>query len=154
VTDQPNWVASSAPFHLRMEPDPDSEILTSFRISHNGERARRRSNAQCNAPLPDSSTLRSYLIMVNLFLGLTNWALRREGVWGSWCIDPCFLHLGTSWRWVVSFTPLPLNPRGKRPRYSLDRRLGEPRSRSKWYGEVNILDATGTRTPTARSSSP
>jgi hypothetical protein len=27
-------------------------------------------------------------------------------------IDPRFLDLGTSWRWVVSFTPRPLNPRG------------------------------------------
>jgi hypothetical protein len=24
--------------------------------------------------------------------------LRHEGVWGSGCIDPCFLDLGTSWR--------------------------------------------------------
>jgi hypothetical protein len=33
---------------------------------------------------------------------------RLEDVWGSGCIDPHFLDLGTSWRWVVSFTPLPL----------------------------------------------
>jgi hypothetical protein len=39
---------------------------------------------------------------------LTNYALRHEGVWGSGCIDPHFLDLGTSWRWVVSFTPRPL----------------------------------------------
>jgi hypothetical protein len=32
---------------------------------------------------------------------------------GSGCIDPHFLDLGTSWRWVVSFTPRPLYPRGK-----------------------------------------
>jgi hypothetical protein len=35
-------------------------------------------------------------------------ALRHECVWESGCIDPYFLHPGTSWRWVVSFTPLPL----------------------------------------------
>jgi hypothetical protein len=31
---------------------------------------------------------------------------------------------------VVSFTPRPLYPRGKSPRYLLDRRLGGPQSRS------------------------
>jgi hypothetical protein len=31
------------------------------------------------------------------------------------CIDPHFLDLGTSWRWVVSFTPLPLYPRERAP---------------------------------------
>jgi hypothetical protein len=30
-------------------------------------------------------------------LFLTNLALRHEGVWGSGCIDPYFLYLGTSW---------------------------------------------------------
>jgi hypothetical protein len=29
----------------------------------------------------------------------------------EWCINPHFLDLGTSWRWVVSFTPRPLYPR-------------------------------------------
>jgi hypothetical protein len=49
---------------------------------------------------------------------------------GNGCIDPHFLNLGTNWRWVVSFTPLPLYTRGKSPRYPLDRRLGGPESRS------------------------
>jgi hypothetical protein len=34
---------------------------------------------------------------------------------GSGCIDPHFLDLGTSWSWVVSFTPLPLYPRERAP---------------------------------------
>jgi hypothetical protein len=42
---------------------------------------------------------------------------------GSGCADPRFLDLGTSLRWVVSFTPRPLYPRGKRHPYPLDRRL-------------------------------
>jgi hypothetical protein len=42
---------------------------------------------------------------------------RYEGVWENGCIDPHFLDLGTSWRWVVSFTSLLLYPRGKSPRY-------------------------------------
>jgi hypothetical protein len=33
------------------------------------------------------------------------------------CIDPHCLDLSISWRWVVSFTPLPLYPWGKRPQY-------------------------------------
>jgi hypothetical protein len=34
---------------------------------------------------------------------------------------------------VVSFTPRPLYPRGKSPRYLFDRRLGGPRSRSQYH---------------------
>jgi hypothetical protein len=37
--------------------------------------------------------------------------LRHEGVWGSGCIDPHFLDLGTSRRWVVSFMDRPLYPK-------------------------------------------
>jgi hypothetical protein len=66
--------------------------------------------------------------------------------YGSGCIDPHFLDLGTSGRRVVSFTPQPLYPRGKRPRSPLDRRFGGPQSRSGWYRVEKILDRTGTRT--------
>jgi hypothetical protein len=34
---------------------------------------------------------------------------------GSGCIDPHFLDLGTSWRWMVSFNPRPLYPRERTP---------------------------------------
>jgi hypothetical protein len=37
--------------------------------------------------------------------------------------------------WVISFTLRPLCPRGKRPRYHLDRRLGGPQRRSGRFGE-------------------
>jgi hypothetical protein len=47
---------------------------------------------------------------------------------------------------VVSFTPRPLYPRGKSPRYPLVRKLGGPQSRSGISGEENILDPTGTGT--------
>jgi hypothetical protein len=73
--------------------------------------------------------------------------------YGSGCIDPHFPDLGTSWRWVVSFTPRPFYHQGK-PRYLLDRRLGWPQSRSGRRGAEKIRDPTGTRTPTPRSSSP
>jgi len=35
--------------------------------------------------------------------------------WGSGGIAPCVLDLGTRWRWVVSFTPRPLYPKGRNP---------------------------------------
>jgi hypothetical protein len=79
---------------------------------------------------------------------LTNQVLRHEDVWGSGCIDPRILDLGTSWRWVVSFTHRPLYLRGKSPLYPLDRRLDGPQSRSGRRGEDTNLAPTGTRTPT------
>jgi hypothetical protein len=45
-------------------------------------------------------------------------------------------------------------PRGKSPRYPLDRRLGGPQSQSRRRGKEKILDFTGTRTPTPQSSNP
>jgi hypothetical protein len=80
--------------------------------------------------------------------------VRHEHVWGSGCIDPHFLDLGTSWRWVVSFTPLPPYPKGKSPRYPLERRLGGPQSWSGWRGKEKILDPTRNWTPTPWLSSP
>jgi hypothetical protein len=72
---------------------------------------------------------------------------------GSGCIDPHFLDLDTSWRWVDSFTPLPLYPRRKSPRYPFDRSLGGPHSWSGRRGEEKILDPTGTQTQTPWPSS-
>jgi hypothetical protein len=54
---------------------------------------------------------------------------------GSGGIAPRIFNLGTRWRWVVSFTPPPLYPQGKSPWYPLDKRLGEPQSRSGHSGE-------------------
>jgi hypothetical protein len=85
---------------------------------------------------------------------LTNWALRHEDVWrGGGCIGPYFLDLGTSSRWRVSFTPRPLYPREKSPRYQLNRRLGGSQSWFERHREVKIFETTGTPTPTPRSSS-
>jgi hypothetical protein len=64
---------------------------------------------------------------------------RHEGVWENGCIDPRFLEFGTSWRWVVSFTPRSLYPRVRSPWYPLDR-LGESQNRSGRHGEVEMLD--------------
>jgi hypothetical protein len=48
--------------------------------------------------------------------------------------------LGTNCKVVVSFTPLPLYPRGKSPIYPLARRPGGPQSRSGRHGKRKILD--------------
>jgi hypothetical protein len=68
--------------------------------------------------------------------------------------DPSFLDLDTNWKWVVSFMPRPLYPRGKSLRYSLDTRLDVHQSWSGWCGEEKILDPSRTQTPTPWSSSP
>jgi hypothetical protein len=53
--------------------------------------------------------------MVELCLRLTrNCAMKSCG--GNGCTDPRFLDLGTSWKRVVSFTPLPLYLQGKSTR--------------------------------------
>jgi hypothetical protein len=56
--------------------------------------------------------------------------LSHEGIWGSGCIDRHFLDLGTTWRWEVSFMPLPLYSQ-----YPFDRRLHGPQSQSGLHGE-------------------
>jgi hypothetical protein len=58
---------------------------------------------------------------------------------GDWRYSSAILDLGIRGRWVVSFTPLPLYPRGKIPRYPLDRRLSGPQSQSGRCGEETIL---------------
>jgi hypothetical protein len=58
--------------------------------------------------------------------------------WENGCTAPRILDLGTRWMWVVSFTPRPLCPQGKSPRYQLDRRLGGPQSRSGGGDEKNF----------------
>jgi hypothetical protein len=54
---------------------------------------------------------------------------------------------------MVSFMPLLLYHRGESPQCTLNTRLGGPQSWSRLYGEVNILDPSGTRTLTLWSSS-
>jgi hypothetical protein len=50
---------------------------------------------------------------------LINYSICHEDI-VEWRYSSISLNLGTRWRWVVSFTPLPLYPQGKRPRYPLD----------------------------------
>jgi hypothetical protein len=54
------------------------------------------------------------------------------------------LNLGIRWRWVISFTPLSRYLKEKNPRYQFYRRLDEPQSRFKYYGEEkNLLSLPG-----------
>jgi hypothetical protein len=86
---------------------------------------------------------------LKLYLCWTNKSLRHEDMSGSGCIDPCFLDINTARRWLVSFIPWLLYPRGKSHRCPLDGRMGRPQ-----HGEEKILVLTGTRTSPPRSSSP
>jgi hypothetical protein len=65
------------------------------------------------------------------WLSTTPW--RRIGRVEVWLHS--FFHLGTRWRWVITFTPRTLCPQGKCPWYPLKRRLGGPHSRSGRGGE-------------------
>jgi hypothetical protein len=58
---------------------------------------------------------------------------------GQWRYSSTILDLGTRWRWVVNFTPRPLYLRENRPRYSLDRRIGGPQSRSGQWESQSYL---------------
>jgi hypothetical protein len=64
----------------------------------------------------------------------------QRRVW-EWRYNSTFLDLGTGSRWVVSFQPLPLSPRGK----TLDWRLGGPQSRSGRCREENIHPTAGNQ---------
>jgi hypothetical protein len=57
----------------------------------------------------------------------------------EWRCSSNILALSTCCRSVVSFTPLPLYPRGENPRYPLGRRLGGPQSQSGRCGEKKNL---------------
>jgi hypothetical protein len=59
------------------------------------------------------------------------------------CIDTYFLDLKTNWKWVVNFTPQPLYPQGKSPRYPLDKRLSGPQSQPGRLREEKFLTLPG-----------
>jgi hypothetical protein len=67
-------------------------------------------------PLYDAEEMGVHSVNAKLCLCLCTY-------WGSGDTAPRIPNLDTRWRWIVSFTPRPLYPRGKRPSYPLDRRL-------------------------------
>jgi hypothetical protein len=64
-----------------------------------------------------------------------NWSPRHEGVLGVGGVAQHILDFGTTWWWVVSFTPRPLYPQVESPWYPLDRRLVGPQSQAGRGGE-------------------
>jgi hypothetical protein len=67
-------------------------------------------------------------VKVKVFMCLTKRRHAMKTCWGSGGIAPCIINLVARWRWVVSFTPRRLYPRGENRRYPLVRRLGGPQS--------------------------
>jgi hypothetical protein len=55
--------------------------------------------------------------------------------WGVELWLHAFLDLGTTWKWVLSFTPRPLHPQRKSQCFPLNRRLGGPQNISGRGGE-------------------
>jgi hypothetical protein len=81
------------------------------------------------------------------FVNVLNWLSTK--LWRhmtQWRYSSTIRDLNTRWRWLVSFTPWPLYPRGKSSRYRLDRRLGGPQSRSECCGEEKNLVPARIRT--------
>jgi hypothetical protein len=69
---------------------------------------------------------------------------------GEWKYSSIRLYLSTRSRWVLSFTPQPLYRWGKSHRYTLDRRLVGPQSRSRCCGEDKFLSLARNRIPAAQ----
>jgi hypothetical protein len=124
----------------QLSSSPFSAAAARVRWDLWGTKCHRSSFSPNTNVLPAISHSTNYSLFINhpmsntiysLDTNLTNQALRHEGVWGSGCIDPYFLDLGTTWRWVVSFTLRSLYTWENSPRYPLDGRLGGPQSRSK-----------------------
>jgi hypothetical protein len=109
-----------------------------------------------------SATQRLWLIFHKVKMSLCLIKEHHEEVLGSGSITPRILNLGIRWRWVVSFTPRPLYPLGKSCWCPLNRRMGEPQSRSGCCGdkkktcncrdltEVNVCSRLDWLTPWSR----
>jgi hypothetical protein len=86
--------------------------------------------------------------MIKFSLCLTNYALRREDVWRSGCIDPSILDIGASWMRVASFTPRPLHPGEKTPvSFRQDAGWAPEPVWTTWTGKKTNLTITGARNP-------
>jgi hypothetical protein len=75
---------------------------------------------------------------LKLYLWSVSWRYMEE-----WEYSSTILELDARWSWVVSFTPRPLYPRERRPRYPLDRTLNGLQSRSGRCGEENNFAMPG-----------
>jgi hypothetical protein len=79
-------------------------------------------------------TYRKLFLYLIMELSTTPWRLIEK-----WRHNSTILDLNTRWRWMVSFTLLPLYPWKYGPPYLLDRRLCGLQGRSGLYGEEKSL---------------
>jgi hypothetical protein len=64
----------------------------------------------------------------------------------EWRYTSTILEPGNRWRWMVSFTSLPLYHLGRSPRYPINRRLDGPQSRSGRCGQWKKYYTAGNQT--------
>jgi hypothetical protein len=77
-----------------------------------------------------------------------------KAYWGRWSIAPCIPILGSTWRWMVSFTHQPNLPPGKCHGYPLDKRLCGPQSQSGWAGKEKNPCLWQELNPSSQTRSP
>jgi hypothetical protein len=65
---------------------------------------------------------------------------------GEWRCSSTIFYLATRWRWLFSFMPRPIYPRGKSPWHPFNRKLCGLQSRSGHYGGKKTLVLAGNRT--------
>jgi hypothetical protein len=95
--------------------------------------------------LPRNITIFMFLVIISgnfqkiIVYSSWTWPAKAETYSGEININK-HLDQGTNWRRAVTFRLRPLYLRGKIPRCSLDRRLGEPHCRFGRHGEVKIIE--------------
>jgi hypothetical protein len=83
--------------------------------------------------------------VVPVFTWLSTTPRRRMGEWKYTSTN---LELGNIWWWVVSFKARPLYPRGRSPRYPLNKTMDGPQIWSGRRREEKYLTPNTTRAPT------
>lgn len=91
--------------------------------------------------------MKSRICIVYISLRLTIEAVQYDDTWRNWCAVPRFFDIASTWKWVVSFTPLWLYPR-KQPLVPTGRRMAGPHNRYGKQSERKHFVSTGTRTTT------
>jgi hypothetical protein len=107
-------------------------IVHDFYCSHNTE---------CNSSSRSGSAETTIWTVkgkqVKLSLCISNLALCHEGIWRSGCIDPYFLNLDTSCRWVTSFMFSLIYSQGNSPQYQVSITWRRENSRPYRYSNSN-----------------
>jgi hypothetical protein len=97
---------------------------------------------------------KAFLAGIKKVFPMLNQASRHKDVWWNGSVAPCILNFGNMWIWVDSFTPRPLHPLAKSPKFPLESRPGGPRSQTascEWRREKSLAPV-GNLTEIPRSS--